>query len=339
MTQPVAPRRVDPRLALGIAISAGALWYAFRHVPLAQLWQTLAGAQLWIAVVPSFVCYAASLWLRALRWQQLAAGIGDLPLGPAYRATAIRFMVNNLFPFRLGEIVGPWVVSREVGGAPAAWFGTVVLERAFDSAAIMSLAIFLIADRVELGALRVLAFVPMLGIAALRLWPAQLLRFGHAGVGALLPQRLAARAARLLDQVVSGLGGIRDARGLGLVVLHTAVLWVVIATIPFLLAQRSLGVELGSLRADALGALMTMVGVAVAVALPQAPGFVGVYHVACVTVLVALGVAEPLALAVGTLAHALFWVSITGLGLLALRGSRTSLADALRGASGSADRP
>jgi uncharacterized membrane protein YbhN (UPF0104 family) len=83
-----------------------------------------------------------------------------------------------------------------------------------------------------------------------------------------------------------------------------------------------------------VGALTTMVGVGVAVALPQAPGFVGVYHAACVAVLVALGVPKPQALAVGTLAHATFWVSITGFGLIALRGMRTSLAETLRGASG-----
>jgi uncharacterized membrane protein YbhN (UPF0104 family) len=76
-----------------------------------------------------------------------------------------------------------------------------------------------------------------------------------------------------------------------------------------------------------------MVGVGVAVALPQAPGFVGVYHAACVAVLVALGVAKPQALAVGTLTHALFWTSLTAFGLIALRGTRTSLAAALRGAA------
>jgi uncharacterized membrane protein YbhN (UPF0104 family) len=334
MTQGKSGRWLDPRLALGVAISVGAVWFAFRSVPLAQLAHTLAGAHLWVAVLPSVACYFASLWVRALRWRHLAASVGALPMSAAYRATAIRFMVNNLFPFRLGEVVGPWVVSREVGGSAAAWFGTVVLERAFDMAAIMSLAIFLIADRIDLGWFRTAAFVPMLGIAALRFWPSPWMRLARAVLTALLPARLAPRAIALAEQIVGGLAGIRDARGLAFVILHTLLLWVVISTIPFLCAQRSLGVELGSLRADFVGALMTMVGVGVAVALPQAPGFVGVYHAACVAVLVALGVGKPEALAVGTLAHALFWVSITGFGLIALRGMRTSLGEALRGASG-----
>jgi uncharacterized membrane protein YbhN (UPF0104 family) len=327
-------RFIDPRLALGAVISVAAVWFAFRNVPLGHLARTLAGADLWLAIAPSAAAYLASLWVRALRWRHLAAGVGELPLSAAYRATAIRFMVNNLFPFRLGELVGPWVVSREVGGSAAAWFGTIVLERAFDMAAIMSLAIFLIADRIELGAFRVVAFVPMLGIAALRLWPTPLLRLARATLTRVLPARAAPRAVGLVEGIVGGLAGIRDARGLCFVILHTLLLWVVVSTLPFYCAQRSLGVELGSLRGDLAGALMTMVGVGVAVALPQAPGFVGVYHAACVAVLVALGVPKTDALAVGTLAHALFWVSITAFGLLALRGTRSSLGDALRGASG-----
>jgi hypothetical protein len=311
------PRRFDLRLALGLLVSVCAVWFAFRDVPLRKLAHTLASADLWLAVVPSVACYFAGLWVRVWRWRHLAAGVGPLPLRPAYRATAIRFMVNNLFPFRLGELVGPWVVSREVGASAAAWFGTVVVERAFDMAAIASLAIFLIADRIELGAL---------------LWPAPLLGAARATLRALLPARLSGRAVGLLEHTAGGLAGIRDARGLAWVIFHTFLLWAVVSPIPFLCAQRSLGVEFGSLRMDALAATMTMVAVAAAVGLPQAPGFVGVYHAACKTLLVAFGVDRDTAIAVGTLAHALFWTSITAFGLIALRGARTSLADALRGA-------
>jgi uncharacterized membrane protein YbhN (UPF0104 family) len=333
MTEPKPASWLDPRLAVGVAVSALAIWIAFRDVPLGRVWQALASADLWVAVVPSFACYLAALWVRVLRWRHLAAGVGELPYGAAYRATAIRFMVNNLFPFRLGEIVGPWVISREVGGSAAAWFGTVVLERAFDMAAIMGLAIFLIADRVDLAwGYRIFAFVPMLGIAALRLWPAFFVGIGRSVLTALLPRGVAARAVGLVEEIVAGLAGIRDVRGLGLVIFHTLLLWAVISPIPFLLAQRSLGVDLGSLRLDFLGATMTTVAVAAAVGLPQAPGFVGVYHAACKTLLVALGVDKDTAIAVGTLAHALFWTSITGYGLLALRRSGTSLAETLRGA-------
>ena len=324
-------RWLDPRLALGLAVTALALWWSFRGVDTRALCAALAGADLRAVVPGSLACYVASLWIRALRWRHLAAAVGELPHGVAYRATAIRFMGNNLFPFRLGEFAGAWFAARDAGGSAAAWFGTIVLERAFDMAAIMSLAVFLVAEHIDVpAAVRAIAFVPILGVAALRLWPAPFVGLARAITGALLPAALATRVLGLVDHIVAGLSGIRDVRGLALVIWHTTLLWGAAATVPFYLAQRAFGVALGSFTADYLAALKTMVGVGVAVALPQAPGFLGVYHFACKQVLVALGVPATTALGVGTLSHALFWLSITGLGLLALRGSRASLAEAVR---------
>jgi hypothetical protein len=306
------------------------VWWSFRGVDFRALGQALAGADLRVAVPGSAACYFASLWIRALRWRHLAAAVGPLPLGVAYRATAIRFMGNNLFPFRLGEFAGAWFAARDAGGSAAAWFGTIVLERAFDMAAIMSLAVFLVAEHIELpAAVRAVAFVPVLGVAALRLWPGPLTGLARNALR-VLPGALAARAMGLVEHVVAGLGGIRDARGLAWVIWHTVLLWGAAATLPFYLAQRAFGVALGSFAADYLAALKTMVGVGVAVALPQAPGFLGVYHFACKEILSALGVPSTIALGVGTLAHAIFWIAITAFGLVALRGSRGALAEAVR---------
>ena len=337
MTAPGRSLWRDPRIGLGVLITLLAVAWSLRGIDLAAFGAALASAKLGLVVPGSLACHAAALGIRSLRWRHLAAGVGPLPLRVAYRATAIRFMGNNLFPFRLGELAGAWFAARDAGGSPAAWFGTIVLERAFDMAAVMSLAAFLLIGHIEVPPLlRVLAFVPILGIAALRIWPRVFL--GVAGaLLARLPGPLGARARGLLEHVAAGLSGIRDVRGLALVLLHTAVLWGGAATLPFYLAQHAFGIELGSFAADYVAALQTMVGVGIAVALPQAPGFVGVYHFACREILTALGVPGAMALAVGTLAHALFWLSITALGLLALRGSRASLAEAVQGASAGGD--
>jgi hypothetical protein len=339
MTRPNRKRWPDPRLVLAVGISALALWWSFRDVDLGALAAALGRADLWIALPGSVACYWASLWIRALRWRHLAGAVGSLSHAAAYRATAIRFMGNNVFPFRLGELAGAWFAARDAGGSPAAWFGTIVLERAFDMAAIMSLAVFLVAEQIELpGEMRLIAFVPVLGIAALRAWPAPLLGVARFVASAVLPKRLSQRLVGVVEHLVAGLSGIRDLRELGLVLWHTATLWLGAATAPFYLAQWSFGVELGSFAANYAAALKTMVGVGIAVALPQAPGFVGVYHFACREVLTALGVAQTTALAIGTLAHAIFWLSITAFGLVALRGSRSSFADAVRDVSRSGAR-
>jgi hypothetical protein len=61
--------------------------------------------------------------------------------------------------------------------------------------------------------------------------------------------------------------------------------------------------------------------------LPSAPGFFGVYHSACRLVLEHFEISAELALALGTLLHAVFWLTLTGLGLVVLRSRRTSLGE------------
>ena len=62
-----------------------------------------------------------------------------------------------------------------------------------------------------------------------------------------------------------------------------------------------------------------------AVALPSAPGFFGIFHWACKLALVRFGVAPETAVAAGTLIHAVMWVTLTSAGLVVLRFRRTSL--------------
>ena len=83
---------------------------------------------------------------------------------------------------------------------------------------------------------------------------------------------------------------------------------------------------------------MTLAAVGIAVALPSAPGFFGLYHSACRLVLERFGLAPELAVAVGTLLHAVFWVTLTGLGFAVLRIRRTPLEELDRAAEGSAPR-
>ena len=71
-----------------------------------------------------------------------------------------------------------------------------------------------------------------------------------------------------------------------------------------------------------------------AVALPSAPGFFGVFHYACRLALVRFGVAPEAAVAAGTLIHGVMWTTFTGLGLAVLRLRHTPLAELERVAEG-----
>jgi len=99
--------------------------------------------------------------------------------------------------------------------------------------------------------------------------------------------------------------------------------------IPFVAAIYAMGLDLGDPVGVSLAGYTLLVWVGLAVALPSAPGFFGPYHAACWVALRPFGVAKEEAVALGTLAHVVFWVSMTATGLLVLRirGERLRAAD------------
>ena len=62
-------------------------------------------------------------------------------------------------------------------------------------------------------------------------------------------------------------------------------------------------------------------------AAPSAPGFFGIFHYACKLALLRFGVEPELAVAAGTLIHAVMWITLTSLGFAVLRLRRTSLGE------------
>jgi hypothetical protein len=98
-----------------------------------------------------------------------------------------------------------------------------------------------------------------------------------------------------------------------------------VPVVPVWAAFASLGLDLGSPFQTLGAAWTTQAAIGVAVAVPSAPGFFGIFHWACKLALVRFGVAPGTAVAAGTLIHAVMWVSLTGMGLAVLRARRTSL--------------
>ncbi len=332
-------RLLDPRLWVSLAITGAALWYAFRGVEFAELGREMARANLWWLVPGSVASYLVAIYVRSLRWRYLLRALGEFDDGSLFRAMAVGFMANNLFPFRVGEIVRSWLLARETGRSGAGVLGTVIVERVIDAVMVLALAALVLGtagaratgfdSRQALAVLSVIAAVPLLGVIALRVAPAFFVGMTVRLVGLVLPEQATARLGRILQEVANGLGSLRGGWDLAWVGFHSFVAWFVLATIPFYLAIRSLGLDLGGTPQDLQASLLLMVLVGAAVAVPSVPGFAGTYHAACKAALVPLGVRPEEALALGTLAHLVFWVSMTGAGLVVLRSRGTRLDEAM----------
>jgi len=321
------------RAGLGLAVTALALWFAFRDVSWTALGHDLARANWWILLGFSVPAYVWTVQLRALRWRVLARDVADVPTGAAFRAISVGFLVNNVLPLRIGEFVRVWWLARDVRSSVAELLGTWVLERLFDLAVLLGIAALVIGNLAGRGLLGGIAFALLAVTLAFRLWPAPLLRLVYRAARLVLPPARAEHVTGLAGSVARGLASLRSGRDFARALFHSALLWGVASAIPFWAALAALGIDVGGPVASLRTALQILVNVAIAVALPSAPGFFGVYHAACRYTLTPLGVSTERALALGTLAHAVFWLVTSGIGLFCLRGRRSQLGEAVSSAA------
>jgi uncharacterized membrane protein YbhN (UPF0104 family) len=324
----------DPRVWLGLAIAALAVWLALRGVDLHAVAAEFRRARWGLLLGISVPAYLAAVWFRALRWRHLTDAIRPLPRAPLFRAVAIGFMANNIFPLRIGELVRVGYLAREAQVPAAAVLATVVLERVLDGLSVLAMAVVAVAfaggeaDGLRSGIfwLAPVALVPLAALVWLRAAPESALAFAEF-FARLAPARVAEWGMRQLRSFAGGLGALRGGSHLAWIAVHSVLIWLVASTLPILAAIWAVGLDLGSPVRTLAASWMTLAALGAAVALPAAPGFFGLYHSACRFALQQFGASAESALAVGTLCHAVFWVTLTSLGALVLRMRHAHLRD------------
>ena len=267
----------------------------------------------------------AGLWARARRWRYLFPP-GSSPPG-LVPAVMIGYMANNVLPLRAGEIVRVYVVARRWGHGFWTSLATLIVERVLDSLAIVLILALLIPFIAVPGVLQwaagALFAIDLLGIAVLvgmAAGPARSQRI----VERLTRRwpRLEARVLGILATFVRGLQGIRTpAHSLPLLV-WTVIVW----TIPALAAWTAL--QALDLDLPFLAGWTVLGFVGLGVAIPSAPGYVGVFHAAAALAVGIFGVSQPAAVGFALVFHAAQYVPITLAGWLYLLREHLSLGEA-----------
>jgi hypothetical protein len=325
----------DPRIWIAGAVTLATLVLALRDVSFRDVARDMARASPWWLLGLGVPGQVLGVWIRARRWRHFTDALQPIPHASLFRATAVGLMGNNVFPLRAGEVLRAWLLARESGAPLAGLVGTVVLERVIDSICFVGLAFAVIAFGVArhggplaaaAGPLAAIAGAPLLGVVVLRIAPDASVRLFERVAGPLLPAPTTASAAALLRRFAEGLGSLRGGAHLFWIAWHSVLLWGVSQMIPFLAGILALHLDLGGVGAALTASYTTMIVVGIAVSVPSAPGFFGPYHLACREALSRFGVPDAEALALGTLVHAVYWVTITGLGLAVLQRRGASLA-------------
>jgi uncharacterized protein (TIRG00374 family) len=315
----------------------GLLAFILRRVDLAQVRQNLAQAHAW-PVALSVVLATLTFPIRTIRWRLLLRTAADrpLPLAPAWHATAIGFMANNLLPFRAGELIRPFAITRLAAARFTSALSSIVVERIFDGltvTALLTVALLSpgLAPGVAVGGVPVrhialaaggvsaAALIVALGVVA---WPLAAERV----VRAIVPgARLADRMVGLIEGVRQGLAALNSPARIGGVVGWSLVLWLVNASSFFV------GFAAFDIPVSFTGALLLQGLVAFGVSVPSTPGYVGPFEAAIVAALALYAVPEDRSFSYAIAYHVTTFIPITLLGLWSLARSGVGLSDLRRG--------
>src|SRR5690606_25454337 len=79
------------------------------------------------------------MWLRAWRWRYFLLPTADLSTGRLFGPMMAGFAINGLLPARIGEFARAYVLARKESLPFPRLFGTIVVERIFDTLVLLAL--------------------------------------------------------------------------------------------------------------------------------------------------------------------------------------------------------
>jgi len=260
----------------------------------------------YLVLIPMTLVMTIHYASRAWRWRYLLPNDSAIP---PFRSLFDSLMIGNmasfLLPLRAGEFIRPFVLSKDTGRPFAETFSSVVIERFFDlSAVLIILAIIspsipTMPDWANKGAigLAILGLGIFIFMMASAFVPKQIKRlvdFSLKFLGAQLAQKIGG----IIDGLMKGASVLRDPYRLIMTVIITLIVW----TTVFLIFWSGLFM-LPDIASPMLAWVLTVI-VALAVAAPSAPGFIGVLQTGVVASFVLMNQSKEVAFGYSLVLHA-----------------------------------
>ncbi len=303
------------RFWLGAAISALFLVYALRGLNLRLVWEAIKTANYWW-VVPGVAVYFVGVWARTWRWHYLLRPIKPIPLRSMWPVVVIGYMGNNIYPFRIGEILRAYVLKKKEGVSISASIATILVERIFDGL-VMLLFVFIALPTVPdlpnwlrqmvilsslafFGALLVFLVMAALPDTSRKLYQWVIYRFA--------PEHWQKKALILADRFMEGLSSLNNIKDVFMVFFTSVVVWL-LETVKYWFVMHAFSFTVSFF------VLMLMNGVVnLFTTLPSAPGYIGTFDGPGIEVLKVFGIDPVVAAAYTLVLHAALWLPITLLG-------------------------
>lgn len=316
-----------PDLAALLKGEAGILsaFFGQTRIDLAGLGQALAEAHYEYLVI-GILLLIISLFSRAQRWRILLRPVySEIHYWPVYATMNIGYMINNILPLRMGELLRAYFLGRAERISKSSALATIVVERVIDTLAILillSVAIFFfpfpdwIRDGLfYVGGALLLLIAFLVGLLINTNWTVNLLRI----ILKPLPHQITEQIVGVVSSFSSGLEIMRTSRHYLAVLGHTAFLEVcyIISVFATLWAFDLVSPAYPTIQANPLlASVVLLIIITLGIGLPSAPGAVGTFHGIVAFGVGLFGVSAESAMGVAIALHLANYIPLTSLGLI-----------------------
>lgn len=306
---------------IGIAISVSFLYLAFHNVDLQLLYHSVKSTSIPLIIPVVFLTVILHV-VRALRWFHLLAPIKKIGIGSLFSSTVIGFAANCVLPARLGEFIRANYIGRIERISKSSSFGTIVIERLFDSFTILLIFAFVmvfidfptqwisISRALRTGGI-FLFLIFLVSIVLIIVLKQKTDTFITIAERALffLPKKPRHKLIVILGGFSKGLVLVKGPYKLIAVIFYSLVLWGL-----YVLQIYVLGLSMG-LTLPFMAPFFILVLLCFSVIIPSAPGYIGTFHVACQYGLIFYGFSRGKALSMAIILHAAGFIPTVLLGL------------------------
>lgn len=335
-------KKMTISFVVGLVLSAAALYFAFRNVPIGDLLDYLASINyLW--VLPALVMVMLSFYLRAIRWRIILTSSRSINIWRLFHPMMIGFMINCVLPGRLGEVARPAILQNKEKIPFTTGLATVAAERIFDLCLLLFLFIvtvsviqirpdvnvafgkyhlnratleIIFSGMLKLGAVLIVGVI-LITIAKMRevlyaiiRFMPDLLFFAGRKFKNTIRQKICEPLIRIIENIALGFALVRYPKKIILCSLFSLLIWGLLAFSYYLFALGSPGIDLTFFELS-----MVMVIICFFISMPSVPGWWGLWEAAGVFAMSLFGVSAKEAAGFTLANHALqvFPVIIVGL--------------------------
>lgn len=304
-------------IAASFICAAVFLWLFAKSADWPQVLVIVKGSNIaWLAL--AVLTLLLDFFIRLMRWKFILGKHNpDITLAQCFTPYFSSFALNNLLPFRLGDVARATLFNRKIGVAVHPVVSSLMLERITDLVSLLLLFFCsLIALSIDLDSHPVFAYIvavslpALLAVGALLVFPDRIARQIEHGRCYVETKNWAhvEKVIKFIQKIVDSFNMHIGVKSYSILLLAASAAWVFEA-ITFALVAYSLNMPL---MIDESFFVMSMA--TLSTLLPSTPGYVGTFDYLCKLSLTFLGYDDNRAVAASILMHIVNLVPITLIG-------------------------